>query len=236
MLPAPAPLREGSSRVALSSHRTGDVGGVGTDAVAMEARLLTMQRRRRREALEKLPHPTPPAADDVWAGADQDYATFVEAHAAELGRLAYLMTGDRDGADDLLADAMLATWQSWDRVRAAQSPLAYVRGMVVKMAATRVRRLVRERAHLVLMRADARAAVESDRDVPAVVDVRAALRRMPDGQRACVVLRHGLGLSEEETARTLGISVGTVKSQTSKGAARLRGLLAASALDEGGRR
>lgn len=54
-----------------------------------------------------------------------------------------------------------------------------------------------------------------------VVDVQGALRELPFRKRACVVLRHAFDLSEKDTALTLGVSVGTVKSQTSKGMAEL---------------
>jgi DNA-directed RNA polymerase specialized sigma24 family protein len=61
------------------------------------------------------------------------------------------------------------------------------------------------------------------------VDVRAALDRLPFRKRACVVLRHAFDLSEKDTALALGISVGAVKSQTSKGMAELERVLGARA-------
>ncbi|NUT31297.1 MAG: SigE family RNA polymerase sigma factor, partial [Streptomyces sp.] len=64
-------------------------------------------------------------------------------------------------------------------------------------------------------------------DVAGVVDVQEALRRLPFRKRACVVLRHAFDLSEKDTALALGVSVGTVKSQTSKGMAELQRLLGA---------
>lgn len=74
-------------------------------------------------------------------------------------------------------------------------------------------------------------------DVASVLDVRSALARLPFRKRACVVLRHALDLSEKDTALALGISVGTVKSQTSKGMAELQKLLGTRAAGEltGGR-
>jgi DNA-directed RNA polymerase specialized sigma24 family protein len=74
-------------------------------------------------------------------------------------------------------------------------------------------------------------------DVPVVVDVREALRALPFRKRACVVLRHAFDLSERDTALALGVSVGTVKSQTSKGMAELQRLLGPMAASElvGGR-
>lgn len=167
----------------------------------------------------------PVHADDHGAKGPEsarEFHDFVNAHMAELARLAFMLSGDRDAADDIAADALLAAWKQWERVRGADSSLAYVRGIVVNLAGSRVRRLVRERSRLVLLRSDARSATTQGPDTPAIVDLQKALRSLPRGQRACVVLRHGLGLSEAETARTLGISVGTVKSQTSKGAAALR--------------
>jgi sigma-70-like protein len=62
-------------------------------------------------------------------------------------------------------------------------------------------------------------------DLPAVLDLREALQRLPFRKRACVVLRHAFDLSERDTAAALGISVGTVKSQTSRGIAELERLL-----------
>jgi DNA-directed RNA polymerase specialized sigma subunit len=56
----------------------------------------------------------------------------------------------------------------------------------------------------------------------------AALRALPDRQRAAVVLRHWCDLSETETAETMGCSVGTVKSTTSRGLAGLRAALASA--------
>lgn len=58
-----------------------------------------------------------------------------------------------------------------------------------------------------------------------MVDVQEALRRLPFRKRACVVLRHAFDLSEKDTALALGVSVGTVKSQTSKGMAELQRFL-----------
>ncbi|WP_239162179.1 SigE family RNA polymerase sigma factor [Acrocarpospora phusangensis] len=159
--------------------------------------------------------------------ADEEFNLFFERHHRELGRLAYLLTGDADEADDLTADAFVAAWRRWDRVRNAAHPLAYMRGIVARLASSRVRRLLRERRKLGAMGAGAAEAADGP-DVPAVLDVRAALRRLPPRKRACVVLRHAFDLSERETAEVLGISVGTVKSQTSKAVAELEQALGGS--------
>ncbi|GHK05440.1 SigE family RNA polymerase sigma factor [Streptomyces sp. NPDC003753] len=156
--------------------------------------------------------------------ASVEFHAFFERHYAELARLAHLLTGEADAADDLAADALLALWHRWDRVRAADHPVAYARGVVANLARTRIRSAVRERRRITLFWSQREEKTENP-DVPAVVDVQEALRRLPFRKRACVVLRHAFDLSEKDTALALGISVGTVKSQTSKGMAELQRLL-----------
>ncbi|WP_030224455.1 SigE family RNA polymerase sigma factor [Streptomyces sp. NRRL WC-3626] len=156
--------------------------------------------------------------------ASVEFHAFFERHYAELSRLAHLLTGEPDTADDLAADALLALWHRWDRVRAADHPAAYARGVVANLARTRIRSAVRERRRIALFWSPREERAENP-DVPGVVDVREALRRLPFRKRACVVLRHAFDLSEKDTALALGISVGTVKSQTSKGMTELQRLL-----------
>ncbi|MFC6595151.1 SigE family RNA polymerase sigma factor [Kitasatospora paranensis] len=160
--------------------------------------------------------------------ASAEFHGFFERHHAELARLAYLLTGEADTADDLAADAMVALWHRWDRVRRADHPIAYARGVVANLARGRIRSAVRERRRVLAFWSH-RPERTDDPDVAAVVDVRAALARLPLRKRACVVLRHAFDLSEQDTARALGISVGTVKSQTSRGMAELEKLLGARA-------
>jgi RNA polymerase sigma-70 factor (sigma-E family) len=152
------------------------------------------------------------------------FGEFFAAHHRELGRLAYLLSGDRDAADDITAEAFAEAWRRWERVSRADSPIAYVRRIVVNLAADRVRALMRERRGRRLLGATW-SEPAADPDVAALADIRRALTKLPARKRACVVLRHYYGLSEQETAQTLGISVGTVKSQTSRGVAELAALL-----------
>ncbi|MGY0386960.1 SigE family RNA polymerase sigma factor [Nocardioides sp. WG-D5] len=166
-------------------------------------------------------------ADDASA----EFHDFFERHYAELARLAHLLTGEKDAADDLAADALVALWQRWDRLRAAQHPVAYARGVVTNLARERIRSSVRERRRVALFWSLGAEHVNGP-DVAVVQDVRAALTRLPFRKRACVVMRHALDLSEKDTAAALGISVGTVKSQTSKGMAELERLLGADTAGE----
>ncbi|MEV0635550.1 SigE family RNA polymerase sigma factor [Streptomyces sp. NPDC050619] len=160
--------------------------------------------------------------------ASVEFHAFFERHYAELSRLAHLLTGEADAADDLAADALLALWHRWDRVRAADHPAAYARGVVANLARTRIRSAVRERRRVSLFWSQREEKTENP-DVAGVIDVQEALRRLPFRKRACVVLRHAFDLSEKDTALTLGVSVGTVKSQTSKGMAELQRLLGTEA-------
>ncbi|GAA3487834.1 MULTISPECIES: SigE family RNA polymerase sigma factor [Streptomyces] len=163
--------------------------------------------------------------------ASAEFHDFFERHYAELARFAHLLTGETDAADDLAADALVALWQHWGRLRQADHPLAYARGVVANMARARIRSAVRERRRVALFWSRSPERTESP-DVASVLDVRAALDRLPFRKRACVVLRHAFDLSEKDTAAALGISVGTVKSQTSKGMAELERTLGARAAGE----
>ncbi|MCY0936069.1 SigE family RNA polymerase sigma factor [Streptomyces sp. H34-S4] len=173
---------------------------------------------------------------EIHDNASIEFHAFFERHHAELSRLACMLIGEPDGADDLAADALVAVWHRWDRVRRAEHPLAYARGIVANMARTRIRAAVRERRRVVLFWANRSEEADAP-DVAAALDVRRALAGLPFRKRACVVLRHALDLSEKDTALALGISVGTVKSQTSKGMAELQKLLGPRAVGElaGGR-
>lgn len=157
-------------------------------------------------------------------GADekrQEFAAFVAQHSRSLNRLAYLMVGDEHAGEDLAAEALLASWQHWDRVRQADQPLAYVRRILVNQASGHFRRRARDLT--VVDRLQLMAPQSSqDPDTAAVVDVRSALMRLPPRRRACLVLRHCFELTEQDVAQALGISVGTVKSQTSKAVAQFR--------------
>jgi RNA polymerase sigma-70 factor (sigma-E family) len=165
-------------------------------------------------------------------GTTRAFQEFFAAHYTDLAQLARRLTGETDAADDLAAETLLQLWQHWDRVTGADNPLAYARGVVAVLVRNRLRRLLRERhcleRHCLTSIGSAGSVVlgrQESSDVDAVLDVRDALRRMPRGRRACVLLRYGHGLSEAETADVLGISVGTVKSQTSRGADQLARLL-----------
>jgi RNA polymerase sigma-70 factor (sigma-E family) len=152
------------------------------------------------------------------ADRDREFAVFFEEHHADLARLAYLITGDPNASNDLAADALVEIWRHWRRVQAADNPVAYARGVLANLARNWIRRQRRERLALL-----GRLFTDEFRgpDVAAVMDVRAALRTLPLRRRECVVLRYAFDVPEKEVAEILGISVGAVKSQTSRGAQQL---------------
>lgn len=156
---------------------------------------------------------------------DDEFARFVAARSRTLLRTAHLLTGDLAAAEDLLQIALLKTYRHWPRLTNREAPDAFVRRVMVTSQASWWRRRVREdTARVVPERAVA--------DSTGAADVRdelwRALARLPVRMRAVLVLRYWEDLSEAETARVLGCSAGTVKSQASRGLARLRTELAPS--------
>jgi RNA polymerase sigma-70 factor (sigma-E family) len=153
------------------------------------------------------------------------FEEFVVARASVLLRTAWLLTGDRQLAEDLLQTAHANTWTHWTRIGEAWMGgyEQYVRKvMLTTYVAWWRRRWNGERPTAELPEprgggpapADAMAAVRGD--------ILKALATLPRGQRAVVVLRYFDDLTEVQTAAALGCSVGTVKSQCSKGLAALR--------------
>jgi RNA polymerase sigma-70 factor (sigma-E family) len=149
---------------------------------------------------------------------ESEFDAFVIARSPDLLRTAYLLTGDRDRAEDLLQTALAKAWFAWRRIE--WEPDAYVRRIMATTAASWWRRRwVGELPARELPDTDVRP--ETDR-VDARNDLWLALRHLPPRQRAVVVLRYLEDRSEAETAQLLGCSPGTVKSQAAKALAKLR--------------
>jgi RNA polymerase sigma-70 factor (sigma-E family) len=146
------------------------------------------------------------------------FEEFVAARSARLLRVCYLLTRDWAAAEDLLQTALAKAWFGWDRIR--EEPESYVRAVIANTYASWWRR--RWRGELPTAQLPEHAAVQVVDDVDDRDEMWAALGRLPRRQRAVVVLRFYEDLSERQTADALGVSVGTVKSQTSKALATLR--------------
>jgi RNA polymerase sigma-70 factor (sigma-E family) len=156
--------------------------------------------------------------------ADQEFDAYVVASGPRLKRLAFLLSGDLDTAEDLLQSAYAKVLPRWDRIRTYADPDAYMRRVMVNARTSAWRRL---RGREVLM-PDPPDLTGVDPTAAHVdgEDLRRALMSLPAKQRAAVVLRYYCDLSGAETAALMGVSVGTVKSQTSRGLSRLRDLVA----------
>ena len=157
---------------------------------------------------------------------DPTFETFVRDRSTALLRTAYLLTGDRGHAEDLLQTALLRTARHWSRARDA--PEAYARQVLVNLSRDRIRRLFR-RPREAPMPANPEYLRTADDGYERVTERRVVVRAMaelPTRQRQGIVLRFFEDLSVEQTAKLLGFSTGTVKSYTSRALARLREILA----------
>ncbi len=156
-------------------------------------------------------------------GRDAEFSAFMARAEPVLGRMAYLLTGDRHRSEELVQQALVRTYVAWPRAR-DRDPLAYARRVLANARIDAWRKHRREvladPEDLPPGRRDGPAAEHADRDL-----LVRALRRLPDRRRRVVVLRYLLDLGEREVADDLGISVGAVKSAASRGLAQLRGLM-----------
>lgn len=158
---------------------------------------------------------------------DADFREFVTTRWSALVSTAYLITTDRGIAEDCVQEAMTRVHRHWRRVRADGNPAAYAHQAVVNAALSwRRRRRIGEVPLSPGHHATGAAPQPFGQSLDEVDDaLLAALRSLPPQMRAAVALRYLEDRSEAETARLLGCSVGTVKSSTSRGVARLRHLL-----------
>jgi RNA polymerase sigma-70 factor (sigma-E family) len=158
---------------------------------------------------------------EVLVGAETGFALFVHQHTPALLRTAYLLTGDRASAEELVQDTLVRLYAKWVRVEEAEAPLAYVRRCLTNRYINYQRRAARrEYAYEdVPERVDERDLLGqlADRD-----EIWASLRDLPDRQRAALVLRFFEDLSDAESAEALGCRIGTVRSLISRGLATLR--------------
>jgi RNA polymerase sigma-70 factor (sigma-E family) len=151
----------------------------------------------------------------------EGFAQFVEARERALQRTAWLLTGDRGLAEDLVQTALVRTWPRWERIRRRDDPEVYVRRVMVNTWATWARRKWRgERATQSLPEGPAPADIAAE--VAVRVAIRSALETLTARQRAVLVLRVFDDLSEAQVAQVLDCAVGTVKSTMSQALAKLR--------------
>ncbi len=151
--------------------------------------------------------------------ADAGFDDFARARLPDLLRFGRVLTGSDEAAADLVQDALERTLLAWPRLHQRDDPVAYVRRVMVNRNISIWRRLRRE---TVTDEVPDAGYDDQHRDH----EVWRALQSLPARQRAVLALRYYEDLSEAEIARVLGCAPGTVKSQASKGIAKLRRHLA----------
>lgn len=153
---------------------------------------------------------------------DAEFTAFVQSNGASLSRAAYYLCGDEHRAQDLVQVALTKTYVAWSTARRSD-PYAYARRVLVNSNIDSWRRRRWREASA----DDAGSqAVQEAPDLTVQVGDRqilvAALRTLTPRERAVLVLRFFEDVSERDTAQALGVSVGTVKSTSSRALAKLR--------------
>ncbi len=173
---------------------------------------------RREEPIRHLD--SPPTDSGAAVGMQPNaFDAFVLRRYPALVRFGYVLTGNRTSAEDLVQTALFSTYRRWERLDDQVDPAAYVRRAMVN-AHISWTRLLSSREQLFADPPDS-VGYEDEHGLERLHMWRHVLR-LPARMRAVLVLRFYEDLTESETARVLGCSVGTVKSQTSRGLARLR--------------
>jgi RNA polymerase sigma-70 factor (sigma-E family) len=155
---------------------------------------------------------------------DEEFTAYVAARARPLRRSAYLLCGDWHRAEDLTQSALTKAYLAWPRITRADNVDGYVRQILVRTYLDEQRRRWRREQPSgdLPERLGTDPAPASDQRL----DLMRALATLPARQRAAVVLRCWEDLPIAAVARVLDCSEGTVKSQTSRGLAALRAVLA----------
>ena len=163
---------------------------------------------------------------------DEEFRDFMHGRWPAMVRLAYALTGDQGHAEDVAQTAFARAYASWPKVRRSGNPEAYVRRIVINENLNRFRKhRVVERLTGTLPESLAGAlagalagsgAADATRQYDDRSALVAALQRLGPRQRAVIVLRYWMDLTEAEIAAALDCSTGTVKSQASRALATLR--------------
>jgi RNA polymerase sigma-70 factor (sigma-E family) len=141
-------------------------------------------------------------------------------HAPAAVGLAYLLTGNREAAEDLVQDAFIRAAGRFQHMRNAEAFPSYLRRTVVNLHLSRLRRMRLERSYLA--RQQEEPVQSSMPDIAGRADVWAGVQRLPARQRAAIVLRYYEDLSEGEGAEVLRCSVSAMKSLITRAMKTLR--------------
>lgn len=143
-----------------------------------------------------------------------DFSEYVAARWPTLVRSAVLLGCSHPEAEDLVQTALERCLVKWNKVRAADDRDAYVhRVLINSFLSARRRRWTGERPSAALPEY---AGLDQTTGIDDADVVMRALDRLPNDQRAAVVLRYYAHLSEQQMASVLGVAAGTVKSRLSR--------------------
>jgi RNA polymerase sigma-70 factor (ECF subfamily) len=178
---------------------------------------------------------------------EASFAQLVPSHAAAVLRVATALVGYGD-AEDAAQEAMTRAWKAWQTLREASAVRAWLLRITVNVCREwhrgaygthrrSTQPLPEDEAPAVLLEVDA-----GTSDHTGALDLRAAIRELPDDQRLAVVLRFYGGMEPAEIAAALGIPPATVRTRLHRALAALRrrlrhsdGLPRAAGTPEGGR-
>ncbi|NUT44836.1 MAG: SigE family RNA polymerase sigma factor [Thermoactinospora sp.] len=159
-------------------------------------------------------------------GWEEEFREYVMARGPALLRAARQLTGHPLDAEDLLQSALAKTYLAWDKIEDRGALDGYVRRAMVNINISQWRRRKLEEYPSDELPEVATVDPVSCGEVHELLEQ--ALEELPERMRAAIVLRYYEDMTEPEIARTLGISVGTVKSTVSRAMAKLRGALGIS--------
>lgn len=166
-----------------------------------------------------------------------EFERFVTSHLNALLQTGYLIASNRTEAEDLVQECLLRVARRWPKVRSMDRPDAYARRVLVNLALDSAKGRSRRWQELASLGDGKPLEMRADRDDEAITtraeasELLDTLRALPIRQRVVLVLRYFGDFSEAQVAEMLGCPVGTIKSTTARGLARMREALEAQ--DEG---
>jgi RNA polymerase sigma-70 factor (sigma-E family) len=151
---------------------------------------------------------------------DPEFREYVRTRSRALLRTAYLLTGNRADAEDLVQSALAKTYLAWDRIEDRSALDGYVRRAIVNTHISWWRR--RRVEEFPMDELPDQAVVDHDMGSDMDEILRSAVDRLPQRMRAAIMLRYFDDMTEAEVAEVLGVTLGTVKSTVARAMAKLR--------------
>ena len=174
-----------------------------------------------RAFMDRMPEPASAVSEPAAAALRTGHVAFEDLFRDEHARLLralYLVTGNRQEAEEIMQDSFLAVWERWDRVGAMEEPTGYLYRTAMNRHRSALRRTARAARRVVGAAEGGDAFAQADeRDA-----VARALGALPRRQRAAVVLTELLGYGSEEAGEILGVKAVTVRALASQGRAAMR--------------